>query len=118
MSSDTMAIFLDELAKIEIRLAPVIAESVAYYEELLPHLVMGDVVRWMVAHSESDLESCVGLLNFMEYQVVNGADDVQELIVVSGVENIPDPGDAGADLRKYLGPVLRSYDPWNFSTPT
>ena len=107
-----MARFLDELVAIEPRLGPVLNESHAYFEELLPHLVMGDFVRWMIDHSNTDRAACAQLIEWWESRVVDGPEDVSELIVVSGVENLPDPGQPGSSLRELLGPELRKFDLW------
>ena len=107
-----MISFLSELVAIEPRLGPVLDESHTYFEELLPHLVMGDFVRWMVEHIGTDRTACAQLIEWWESQVVDGPDDVSELIVVSGVENFPDPGVPGSELRELLGPELRKFDPW------
>ena len=45
-------------------------------------------------------------------RIVDGRDAVQELIVQSGVEAIPDPGKPGAQIRDALSERLRVWDPW------
>lgn len=80
--------------------------------ELLPHLVMSDVIRWLVDHRTSDPQVCRGVIDWLEQKFLTGPDDVRGLIAVSGVEMIPDPGQPGAELRNLLGPSLREVDPW------
>ena len=80
--------------------------------EILPHLVMADVVRWLVEHYDTDRETCRSVLEWLEAEYERGSADVRGLIVVSGVEMIPDPGMPGAELRDMLGPALREVDPW------
>lgn len=80
--------------------------------EMLPHLVLADVIRWLVAHRSSEPETCASVLNWMEAEFIHGPEDVRGLIRVSGVQMIPDPGEPGAELRQLLGPALREIDPW------
>lgn len=94
-------------------LAPVLDESLEDNEgELLPHLVLADVVRWLAEHVESDSDTCRSVLDWLEREYERGPEDVRGLITVSGVEMIPDPGQPGSSLRGWLGPALRGVDPW------
>ena len=94
-------------------LVPVLAEHLEdNFGEMLPNLVMSDVIRWLVAHLESDPGVCRSVLEWMESAFQEGPDDVRGLIVVSGVEMIPDPGEPGSGLRATLGPHLVAIDPW------
>jgi hypothetical protein len=94
-------------------LQPLLEEHLADNDgELLPHLVMSDIVRWLVDHRESEPEACRTILEQLEAAFVAGPDEVRGVIAVSGVEMIPDPGQPGSDLRALLGPELASVDPW------
>lgn len=94
-------------------LTPVLEEHLEDNDgELLPHLVMADVVRWLTTRVESDRDLCRSVLGWLERAYQRGPEDVQGLITVSAVEMIPDPGQPGSSLRELLGPVLRSVDPW------
>ncbi|RSM55175.1 hypothetical protein DMH03_33910 [Amycolatopsis sp. WAC 01376] len=96
------------------RLAPVLEEHLIDNEgEVLPHLVMADVVRWLVEHRTSDPEVCRSVIGWLEEEFGRGPAEVRGLITASGVEMIPDPGHPGAELRDLLGPVLREVDPWS-----
>lgn len=104
---------IDTLVKLHPELAPVLAEHVEDNEgEVLPHLVMADVIRWLVAHCDTDPAVCRSVLDWMEERFHDGPDEVRGMIAVSGVEMIPDPGERGAELREWLGPELRKVDPW------
>jgi hypothetical protein len=81
-------------------------------EQVLPHLVMADVIRWLVDHRSSRLEVVRSVLSWLEDAYLGGDDDVRDVIAVSGVEMIPDPGEPGAELRQMLGPNLSAVDPW------
>lgn len=94
-------------------LMPVLEEHLIDNEgEVLPHLVLADVIRWLVDHRLSHPDTCSSVLAWLEREYVDGAEDVRGLITVSGVVMIPDPGQPGAELRDLLGPALRDVDPW------
>ena len=80
--------------------------------ELLAHLVLSDVIRWLAVHSEFDLDTCGSVLDWLEREYVRGSEDVRDLIGVSGIEMVPNPGQVGAVLRDRLGLHLRDLDPW------
>jgi len=80
--------------------------------ELLPHLVMADFFRWLVAHHEARPGACADVLAQLEAEFAAGPDEVRGLIAVSGVEMIPDPGQPGSELTALLGPGLASVDSW------
>lgn len=95
-------------------LAPLLDASLEDNEgELLPHLVLADVVRWLAEHVESESDTCRSILDWLELEYESGPEDVRGLITVSGVEMIPDPGQPGSLLRVWLGPALRRIDPWS-----
>lgn len=94
-------------------LAPLLAEHLEDNNgQVLPHLLMGDVIRWLTEHWESDSQVCRSVLDWLDEAYDSGDDAVQELIVVSGVANIPDPGQAGSEIRDALTERLRAWDPW------
>lgn len=96
------------------QLTPLLEEHLEDNEgELLPHLFLADVVRWLAARVDSEPDVCRSIMDWLEREYVRGAEDVQGLITVSGVEMIPDPGQPGSALRDLLGRVLRRVDPWS-----
>jgi hypothetical protein len=112
MSGSTVAT-IGALVDAHRELTPVLDEHlVDNGGELLPHLVLADVVRWLVAHLASSPETCSSIMDWLEQEYARGPDDVRGLIRVSGVEMIPDPGQPGSELRDLLGPGLRQVDPW------
>jgi len=91
--------------------------------EMLPHLLLADVTRYLVAQYLEDAGRKIvrDLLSHLEaelavamHQNVDMRDDnTANLIGVSFVENLPAPLEAGYDIRHLLGPTLaRSYDEW------
>lgn len=104
-----VAAFVDEYTE----LAPLLTEHLEDNEgEVLPHLFLADVMRWLAARVEYDQDLCRGVLKLLERAYVRGPEDVRGLITVSGVEVIPGPGQPGSALRELLGPTLMRIDPW------
>lgn len=87
------------------------------FGEVLPHLLFGDLTRYVLAQF-LDVESGVGsqlveakgeiqgLLNDLEVAYAAGGEEVQELISVSFLENLPRPGEQASTVRSWLGPEL------------
>lgn len=93
-------------------LLPVLDEHLTdQHGEMLPHLVMSDVVRWLVEHRENRAR-CEEVWQWLEAAMDCGDDDVRDLIGASGVEMIPNPGEPGSEFRAMLGPRLRAMDDW------
>jgi hypothetical protein len=100
---------IDDLLRTLSEVAPALGElrdqHVQEYGELLPHVLFGDVTRWLLAnHPQSEV------LQALEAASTSGDADTRELIAASFVENIK-PGAEYADLRGALGPRLREM--WN-----
>ncbi|MEZ2372170.1 hypothetical protein [Arthrobacter sp. RCC_34] len=95
------------------QLEPILSESLEdNFGEMLPHLIMSDIVRWLADRGAQDRDVAEAILSWLESAYSEGVDEVQQLIVVSGVEMIPDPGESGSYLRGLLGSQLRENDPW------
>ena len=94
-------------------LSPILGESLEDNEgQVLPHLVLADIVRWLASRVDSEPDRCELIVNWLERAYERGPEDVRGWIVVSGVEMIPDPGHPGSSLRELLGPILQGVDPW------
>lgn len=78
--------------------------------ELLPHLLMADITRWLVAAVEDSDKTFLikAILAELErvYAERDEDDKISELIAVSCLENLPRPGENGAAIRCMLGPNL------------
>jgi hypothetical protein len=111
MSANTVAA-IGALVDAHRQLIPVLEEHLVDNEcEILPSLVMADVIRWLIEHRRSHPEVCESVFAWLEEEFHRGPDDVRGLIAVSGVLMIPDPGQPGAELRELLGAELRAVDP-------
>lgn len=112
MSAETVAA-IGALIHANRELLPVLEEHLADNDgEVLPTIVLDDVVRWLVAHRTSHPEVCRSVFAWLEEELADASEAVRGLITVSGIVMIPDPGQPGAELRDLLGPRLREVDPW------
>ena len=79
------------------------------YGELLPHVFMGDLTRWVLrllasaGPRDQRLQAVLGLME----RGWGSSDAVRELIGVSFLENLPRPGEAQSEIRNMLRPRLR-----------
>lgn len=81
------------------------------FGELLPHLFLGDVTRYVVSlHSAASRgavqqqRELADILDDLENEY--GNPESQELISVSFLENLPRPGELGSAIRRLVGPHL------------
>lgn len=98
--------FLD-LERVVPALRHVRQEHVADNDELLPHLLMADIRRWLAKHVFSDTTSVLAVLRHLEV-AVDTDEGVDEIVCISLLEGLGEPpADDGEEaLRLYLGPVL------------
>ena len=93
-------------------LRQLLQEHLDEYDGLLPHLLLADVTRWLVARlSECGPEdpTLKRVLGFLERHFVSGGDHISELIAVSVLETMPLKGEQGAEIRDLLGPAMRDH---------
>lgn len=85
-------------------LAPVLAEHLADYDELLLHVLCGDVTRYASALAcRSELDDLKRLLADLDAALDDSDDEVGNLISVSFVENAHGvAGDNEAELRQQI----------------
>ena len=81
--------------------------------EILPHVFFGDLTRYVVslalAAGGAELpltHDLHAILEYLEEAYASGGDEVQELIAVSFLENLPRPAEPGAWIREIVGPSL------------
>lgn len=93
-------------------LRELLQEHLDDYDGLLPHLLLADVTRWLVARlSEKGRSDSVlaSVLEFLEKHFVSGGEHVSELIAVSILETMPLKGEDSAELRELLGPAMQDH---------
>ena len=115
--SETTIDFIERLVVRYPGLKPLFDEHVSdNFGEVLPHLFFGDLTRYALAlfadvqertdvdtQAESELRR---LLNDLEDAYADAQEEIQELISVSFLENLPRPGEARSGVRTWLGPEL------------
>jgi hypothetical protein len=76
--------------------------------EVLPHVFMGDVTRWVVSLAGDSRRKTKlrRVLDFLNAEFERSDEAGRELIAVSFLENLPRPGDPGGELRNMLGAAL------------
>lgn len=77
-------------------------------DEVLPHVLLGDVTRFVIeAHRRADTKLRTRILDFLENAVSSPDDKLQELVVVSFLENLHQAAEDYEGLKNLLGPNLR-----------
>jgi hypothetical protein len=93
-------------------------EHVHDYDELLPHVFLGDVTRYVVQQVRSgettlSTERIRRILESVEQYLASGDEEVEELVWVSFAENLSEYDDVLTCLRGMIGPnlanALRNY---------
>jgi|SRR5690606_18044746 len=99
-------------------LSDVLREHEAEYDEILPHVLMGDVSRIALRLAEEAEDGSASadaalmqLMQELERGLQVGGESVQELIVVSFLENLDEEDPRFPDLEKRFGAQLR----WEWS---
>ncbi len=111
MSSAATVAFVGALVYRFSALLPLLQDHIEEQEgEVLPHLFMADVERWVEGEVKSgDSSRCAqvqAMLNFLETAYSTTGGDVEELISVSFLDHLPRPGDPGCEIRCMVGPIL------------
>jgi hypothetical protein len=90
---------------------PLLQEHLDDFDDtLLPHILMGDVTRWVIRrfHQDPNDPTLRQILSFIETAFEHANHDDQELIVVSFLENLPYANQKDAGIRTILGPALQN----------
>jgi hypothetical protein len=87
-------------------LAPTVREHLADNDELLPHVLMGDVTRFALATRDGDVLR--RLCAAFEAGLATDSDDVGELLSVSFLENLDPDDDRATRLEAHFGPQLKA----------
>jgi len=98
----TISALFAELLRAEPALDAVLREHLADNGELLSHLCMADITRWLVANGPA-----APVLAVLEAAFIEGDADVRNVILASFIENIEQDDPAYQPLRSALGPSLR-----------
>ena len=102
--------FAEELAELDERLGELLAEHKRDNAETLPHVFMGDVARFageLARLGGSDTNVLDAILQAIERAMTSNVAAVQELAVVSFLENLHQAGDTYGEIARRLGPNSR-----------
>lgn len=113
---DTSHAFVRGLLVQAPELQPLFNEHIEDNDELLPHVFMGDVTRFVVAlsaNSSSDdisslasRQTLIKILDFLEEGMQAGDDNVRELISASFLENLDQSDENYQSLKSHFGRSL------------
>jgi hypothetical protein len=105
---NSVADFVARLTSASPELTEVYRQHIADQGELLPHVLMGEVTRLVVASvSHEQADWLPALLKQLEAGLVSGDGDIAELIGVSFVENLSGENAALKNLVPAMGEALR-----------
>ena len=113
MSEQTVS-FVKSMVSLHPELGAILEEHIKdNLGEILPHVFFGDVARYtsslFPAAPRGGLllrRELRDLLDYLEATYSSGDEELRELISVSFLENLPRPGELGAQIREMLGPNL------------
>ena len=87
-------------------------EHISANDEILPHIFLGDVTRFVI---EASGEGAIGsedsvcrILNYFEHSMCNSDECVRELISVSFIENLTGHKNVVGQLIPLMGPSLKN----------
>ncbi len=102
--------FIEELLRRVPDLRPIYDEHLRDNDTLLPHVFMGDVARFAIAEADNPRSrpAVAAVLEYLEDGLRTGADEVNELIVVSFVENLIGETTALKALTPLMGQHLKT----------
>jgi hypothetical protein len=88
---------------------PILQQHLDDFDGLLPHVLMGDVTRWVVHRFSADAadRTLREVLEFIESDFEGAPGEDRELVTASFLENLPQSGQDGAGVRALLGPALQ-----------
>jgi hypothetical protein len=106
----TQGEFIEELLNVEPALREVFDQHIRDNGEVLPHVFMGDVTRFVIsaaARRNSADPTLPKLIHFLETRFAVAGEDIKNLISVSFVENLVGEDEALGVLVPMMGPYLR-----------
>jgi hypothetical protein len=95
-------------------LQPILDEEIRADDEILPHLVMAEIARFLgrlVAERRDDpvvIREVEAIIRTLDVQLREGAYSVKNVIAVSFLEQLPSTGEPGTEIRELLTPALRT----------
>src|SRR5262245_6756332 len=78
-------------------------QHIVDHHELLPHVLLRDVTRWIISHHPQ-----ARLLAVLEHHLSTGSEEVRNVIAVSFLGNLEKGEPADERVRRTLGPQLQA----------
>ena len=113
---DTTHTFVGDLLGQVPELQPIFNEHIEDNDELLPHVFMGDVTRFVLSLNASSSskgmspvassQTLLKILDFLEEGMRTGDDNVRELISASFLENLDQFDENYSSLKSHFGRSL------------
>ena len=102
--------FIDELQGAVPEILPLLREHLSDYEEVLPHVLMGDVTRLAIsaATAQRNDELLARLLGFLELKLGSTDEVAENIVLVSFIENLAGEAAALEVMKPMMGPLLRA----------
>ena len=100
-----LQVFMVDLLCAHPQFRPLYEEHISDYDEMLSHLLIADVERW-VEDPGQDQELVQKLLDWLDFRYSRSSAIVQELVSVSFLEHLPYAGQPGVEIAERLGPTL------------
>lgn len=108
MPKITYANFVSELLNAVPETKDIYQKHIDDNGETLPHVLLGDITRFVVdSYRKANTSVLSRVLEFLEKSVSSSDEHLQELVVVSFLENLHQAGDDYDGLKKLLGPNLK-----------
>jgi hypothetical protein len=80
------------------------------FGDILPHLFMADVERWLEAQvAARQSANAKRLLSYLDSELARGSPALDELLSASFLEHLPIPENDSLGIRTLLGPHLRRH---------
>jgi hypothetical protein len=102
---------VDQLARDIPCIAPIRAEHIATYDEVLPHVFFGEMTPILIGlkdGSDADRTALVATLSLLERAWKEGDESATNVISVSFIENLQGRGQLRA-MQAFFGPALSSW---------
>lgn len=105
----TIQQFISQFKSLSLDFDEALTTHLSDNDELLPHVLLGDWTRSVLAlqaRRGCGHEEVQAALQTLEMAMTHGISDLQELVVVSFLENLDHGTPEVAELRKSFGPAL------------
>lgn len=106
---ESAAMLAQAIARTSKRAAEIVRDHAAYFDEVLPTVLLADVGRWYrsatsQASAGSDADRAVHAISDL-YET--GNESMHAIVATGFLESLPQPGEEGREVVEHLPPRLR-----------